>query len=61
MICSDYKLKYVFIGKKLIELSNVVENYYVVLIENRKFFNEFQELKGIEVYDKYFYLICQDK
>ncbi|KAF8111362.1 hypothetical protein N665_0076s0337 [Sinapis alba] len=34
------------LGKKLIELSNAAENYHAVLTENRKLFNELQELKG---------------
>ena len=44
-------------GKKLIEQSNAAENYHAVLTENRKLFNELQELKGTEVHEKYFYLI----
>ncbi|WZZ06871.1 hypothetical protein YC2023_092792 [Brassica napus] len=43
---SDHKSKYVSTGKKLIELSNAAENYHAVLTENRKLFNELQELKG---------------
>ena len=53
MKCSDHKSKYASTGKKLSELSNAAENYHAVLTENRKLFNELQELKGTEAHDNY--------
>ena len=46
IFCSLDKSIYVYSGKKLTELSNAAENYHAVLTENRKLFNELQELKG---------------
>ncbi|CAN6938454.1 unnamed protein product [Brassica oleracea] len=42
----NYTEQFSLLGKKLIELSNAAENYHAVLTENRKLFNELQELKG---------------
>jgi kinesin family protein C2/C3 len=42
----NYTDQFSQLGKKLIELSNAAENYHAVLTENRKLFNELQELKG---------------
>ncbi|KAF8104729.1 hypothetical protein N665_0169s0013 [Sinapis alba] len=42
----NYTEQFSQLGKKLIELSNAAENYHAVLTENRKLFNELQELKG---------------
>ncbi|CAF2199213.1 unnamed protein product [Brassica napus] len=42
----NYTEQFSLLGKKLIELSNAAENYHDVLTENRKLFNELQELKG---------------
>ncbi|KAJ4875063.1 P-loop containing nucleoside triphosphate hydrolases superfamily protein [Raphanus sativus] len=42
----NYSEQFSLLGKKLIELSNAAENYHAVLTENRKLFNELQELKG---------------
>ncbi|CAN7054386.1 unnamed protein product [Brassica rapa subsp. trilocularis] len=42
----NYTEQFSMLGKKLIELSNAAENYHAVLTENRKLFNELQELKG---------------
>ncbi|XP_010428329.1 PREDICTED: kinesin-like protein KIN-14G [Camelina sativa] len=42
----NYTEQFSQLGKKLVELSNAAENYHAVLTENRKLFNELQELKG---------------
>ncbi|KAJ0255741.1 Kinesin-like protein KIN-14P [Hirschfeldia incana] len=42
----NYTEQFSQLGKKLMELSNAAENYHAVLTENRKLFNELQELKG---------------
>ncbi|KAJ4884477.1 P-loop containing nucleoside triphosphate hydrolases superfamily protein [Raphanus sativus] len=42
----NYTEQFSQLGNKLIELSNAAENYHAVLTENRKLFNELQELKG---------------
>ncbi|XP_010471464.1 PREDICTED: kinesin-like protein KIN-14G [Camelina sativa] len=42
----NYAEQFSQLGKKLVELSNAAENYHAVLTENRKLFNELQELKG---------------
>ncbi|CAG7903528.1 unnamed protein product [Brassica rapa] len=42
----NYTEQFCQLGIKLIELSNAAENYHAVLTENRKLFNELQELKG---------------
>ena len=42
----SYTEQFSQLGNKLIELSNAAENYHAVLTENRKLFNELQELKG---------------
>ncbi|KAL0665015.1 hypothetical protein Bca4012_101853 [Brassica carinata] len=42
----NYTEQFSQLGKKLIEQSNAAENYHAVLTENRKLFNELQELKG---------------
>ncbi|CAN8234961.1 unnamed protein product [Cochlearia groenlandica] len=42
----NYTEEFSQLGDKLIELSNAAENYHAVLTENRKLFNELQELKG---------------
>ncbi|KAL0800677.1 hypothetical protein Bca101_055852 [Brassica carinata] len=42
----NYTEQFSQLGKKLTELSNAAENYHTVLTENRKLFNELQELKG---------------
>ncbi|KAL0701681.1 hypothetical protein Bca4012_057803 [Brassica carinata] len=42
----NYTEQFSLLGKKLSELSNAAENYHAVLTENRKLFNELQELKG---------------
>ena len=36
-----------YIGTKLKVLAEAAENYHVVLAENRKLYNEVQDLKGI--------------
>ncbi|XP_010537450.1 PREDICTED: kinesin-like protein KIN-14G isoform X2 [Tarenaya hassleriana] len=47
----NYSEEFNRLGKKLIELGDAAENYHAVLAENRKLFNELQELKGnIRVY-----------
>ncbi|KAL2924729.1 Kinesin-like protein KIN-14J [Bienertia sinuspersici] len=46
-----YPLEFQFLGTKLKELVDAAENYHMVLAENRKLYNEVQDLKGnIRVY-----------
>jgi kinesin family protein C2/C3 len=51
----NYTDQFSQLGKKLIELSNAAENYHAVLTENRKLFNELQELKGTEDHVQYLF------
>lgn len=46
-----YPLEFQYLGTKLKELVDAAENYHMVLAENRKLYNEVQDLKGnIRVY-----------
>ncbi|XP_054824248.1 kinesin-like protein KIN-14J [Prosopis cineraria] len=47
----SYSEEFKYLGKKLKSLAEAAENYHVVLTENRKLYNEVQDLKGnIRVY-----------
>ena len=45
-------------GVKLQALANAAENYQVLLAENRKLFNEIQELRGATTLLAYICCIC---
>jgi hypothetical protein len=49
-MAGSHKLTLLCIGVKLKVLADAAENYNAILAENRKMFNELQDLKGATTY-----------
>lgn len=59
----SHKLTLPCLGVKLKVIADASENYNSVLAENRKLFNEIQELKGDTTYFGHisYYIVCKYK
>jgi hypothetical protein len=56
-MADSHKLTLLCLGVKLKVLSDAAENYNAVLAENRKMFNELQDLKGATYYLSWLYYL----